>query len=126
MDEAEKILTKIANFNGITVPNTSFLAPNPQELREEVLPLRSQHKQDHHPDAIYKPVTAPNTQSDSSKYGHKPHPFKGHKSSTSIAHDKYIPPVPPVTTKAKKKHTIVDILKTRVLLVNFLIMGYCW
>ncbi|XP_072036920.1 organic cation/carnitine transporter 2-like [Amphiura filiformis] len=123
VDEADKILTKIADFNNIPVPTSSFLTSRPQELSEEVVPLRTSQKQPDE-DAIYKPVPAPRKQFSPSRHGH--HGLSGHQSSTKIAHQKFIPPTSSVTAQSIKKHSLVDIFKSRVLLVNFLIMGYCW
>ena len=73
-------------------------------------------------DAIYKPKSVPGKQvgqRQSSKQG-----FKGHKSSKDMA-KAYIPPAH-VRIKTPEKHSGLDIFKSKVLLVNALIIGYCW
>ncbi|XP_072035625.1 solute carrier family 22 member 21-like [Amphiura filiformis] len=123
VEEADKILTKIADFNNIPVPASSFLTSRQQELSEEVVPLRTPEQQPDK-DAIYKPVPAPRKQFSPSRHGH--HGLSGHQSSTKIAHQKFIPAASSVTAQSIEKHSLLDIFKSRVLLVNFLIMGYCW
>ncbi|XP_072034966.1 solute carrier family 22 member 15-like [Amphiura filiformis] len=130
IDEAEQILTKIADFNNIPVPTPSFLTSRPLELHEEVVPLRTPHKHSDK-DAIYKPVPAPRKHLGAIRHGPKGHGFSGHQSSTKIAHKhdkhvKYMPTEQPEAAQSTKRHSILDILKSRVLLLNFLIIGYCW